>query len=118
MFCLPDSYLELLSETPRVLLLLDYFQECLLALSLGALLRSDFTSYLCATHTGHRRASFHTVSQLTFPSTSVFFDAAIGIKCFGVSIRCGFFPCALSLRLQQDLKQANVIHFNPGLIAT
>ena len=48
----------------------------------------------------------------------MFFDAAIGIKCFGVSIRCGFFPCALSLRLQQDLKQANVIHFNPGLIAT
>jgi len=50
MFCLPDSDLELLSETPRVLLLLDYFQECLLALSLGALLRSDFTSYLSVPH--------------------------------------------------------------------
>lgn len=41
---------------------------------------------LCATYTGHRRASFHAVSQLTFPNAAVFFDAAIATKCFGVSI--------------------------------
>ncbi|EKM81692.1 hypothetical protein AGABI1DRAFT_111957 [Agaricus bisporus var. burnettii JB137-S8] len=40
----------------------------------------------CATYTQHRRASFHAVSQLTFPKAAVFFDAAIAIKCFGVSI--------------------------------
>ncbi|KAJ3567461.1 hypothetical protein NP233_g6357 [Leucocoprinus birnbaumii] len=40
----------------------------------------------CATYTGHRRASFHAVSKLTFPNAAVFFDAAIAIKCFGVSI--------------------------------
>ncbi|KAF8967626.1 vacuolar amino acid transporter 5 [Flammula alnicola] len=33
-----------------------------------------------------RHASFHAVSQLTFPSAAVFFDAAIAAKCFGVSI--------------------------------
>lgn len=42
---------------------------------------------LCAAKTQHRRASFHAVSQLTFPRAAVFFDAAIAIKCFGVSIR-------------------------------
>ncbi|TFK39871.1 transmembrane amino acid transporter protein-domain-containing protein [Crucibulum laeve] len=41
---------------------------------------------LCATKTQHRRASFHAVAQLTFPKAAVFFDAAIAIKCFGVSI--------------------------------
>ncbi|KAG2011780.1 vacuolar amino acid transporter 5, variant 4 [Coprinopsis cinerea AmutBmut pab1-1] len=41
---------------------------------------------LCATHTKHRHSSFHAVSQLTFPKAAVFFDAAIAIKCFGVSI--------------------------------
>ncbi|KAF9054505.1 transmembrane amino acid transporter protein-domain-containing protein [Panaeolus papilionaceus] len=41
---------------------------------------------LCATQTPHRRASFHAISQLTFPRAAVFFDAAIAIKCFGVSI--------------------------------
>ncbi|KAF9454254.1 AAAP amino acid transporter, partial [Macrolepiota fuliginosa MF-IS2] len=41
---------------------------------------------LCAAKTQHRRASFHAVSQLTFPKAAVFFDAAIAIKCFGVSI--------------------------------
>ncbi|KAG5647487.1 hypothetical protein DXG03_009422 [Asterophora parasitica] len=41
---------------------------------------------LCATHTHHRRASFFAVAQLTFPRAAVFFDAAIAIKCFGVSI--------------------------------
>lgn len=41
---------------------------------------------LCATKTPHRRASFFAIAQLTFPRAAVFFDAAIAIKCFGVSI--------------------------------
>jgi len=41
---------------------------------------------LCATYPQHRRASFFAVSELTFPRAAVFFDAAIAIKCFGVSI--------------------------------
>ncbi|KAI0794162.1 vacuolar amino acid transporter 5 [Fomes fomentarius] len=41
---------------------------------------------LCATKTPHRRASFFTVAEITFPKAAVFFDAAIAIKCFGVSI--------------------------------
>ncbi|KAJ1306937.1 hypothetical protein OPQ81_007918 [Rhizoctonia solani] len=40
----------------------------------------------CATRTPHRRSSFFAVAKLTFPSAAVFFDAAIAIKCFGVSI--------------------------------
>jgi amino acid permease len=51
---------------------------------------AGFALYLlsrCATYTQHRRASFNAVSQLTFPNAAVFFDAAIAIKCFGVSIR-------------------------------
>jgi amino acid permease len=42
---------------------------------------------LCAKLTPHRKSSFFAVAQLTFPSAAVFFDAAIAIKCFGVSIR-------------------------------
>src|SRR6266403_887512 len=41
----------------------------------------------CARHTPHRRSSFFAVATLTFPRAAVFFDAAIAIKCFGVSIR-------------------------------
>ncbi|CCL98599.1 uncharacterized protein FIBRA_00601 [Fibroporia radiculosa] len=41
---------------------------------------------LCAVKAPHRRASFFAVSELTFPRAAVFFDAAIAIKCFGVSI--------------------------------
>jgi len=41
---------------------------------------------LCATYTPHRRSSFFAVAKLTFPRAAVFFDAAIAIKCFGVSI--------------------------------
>jgi amino acid permease len=41
----------------------------------------------CAARAPHRKSSFFAISQLTFPSASVFFDAAIAIKCFGVSIR-------------------------------
>ncbi|ELU43692.1 vacuolar amino acid transporter 5 [Rhizoctonia solani AG-1 IA] len=40
----------------------------------------------CATRTPHRKSSFFAVSKITFPSAAVFFDAAIAIKCFGVSI--------------------------------
>jgi amino acid permease len=43
---------------------------------------------LCAQHTPHRKSSFFAVSEITFPRAAVFFDAAIAIKCFGVSIRC------------------------------
>ena len=42
---------------------------------------------LCAVKAPHRRASFFAISELTFPRAAVFFDAAIAIKCFGVSIR-------------------------------
>ncbi|KIY53383.1 hypothetical protein FISHEDRAFT_68988 [Fistulina hepatica ATCC 64428] len=41
---------------------------------------------LCAARTSHRRASFFSVAEMTFPRAAVFFDAAIAIKCFGVSI--------------------------------
>jgi len=41
---------------------------------------------LCARYTPHRRSSFFAVSQITFPKASVFFDLAIAVKCFGVSI--------------------------------
>jgi len=34
----------------------------------------------------HRQASFFAVANMTFPKAAVFFDAAIAIKCFGVSI--------------------------------
>ncbi|KAI6023926.1 hypothetical protein PISMIDRAFT_679649 [Pisolithus microcarpus 441] len=40
----------------------------------------------CARRTPHRRSSFFAVAQLTFPQAAIFFDAAIAIKCFGVSI--------------------------------
>ncbi|TCD67972.1 hypothetical protein EIP91_011773 [Steccherinum ochraceum] len=41
---------------------------------------------LCAAKAPHRRASFFAVAEMTFPKAAVFFDAAIAIKCFGVSI--------------------------------
>lgn len=41
---------------------------------------------LCATKTGHRSSSFFAMSELTYPRATVFFDAAIAIKCFGVSV--------------------------------
>lgn len=39
-----------------------------------------------AARTPHRRSSFFAVAELTYPKAAVFFDAAIAIKCFGVSI--------------------------------
>ena len=44
----------------------------------------------CAAKAPHRRSSFFAVSQMTFPKASIFFDGAVVIKCFGVSIRCAF----------------------------
>ncbi|KAK0217841.1 transmembrane amino acid transporter protein-domain-containing protein [Armillaria fumosa] len=41
---------------------------------------------LCAAKAPHRRSSFFAIAQLTFPKAAVFFDAAIAVKCFGVSI--------------------------------
>ncbi|KAF9071543.1 transmembrane amino acid transporter protein-domain-containing protein [Rhodocollybia butyracea] len=41
---------------------------------------------LCAAKTPHRRSSFFAVAQMTFPRAAVFFDGAIAVKCFGVSI--------------------------------
>ncbi|KAK0202688.1 transmembrane amino acid transporter protein-domain-containing protein [Desarmillaria ectypa] len=41
---------------------------------------------LCAAKAPYRRSSFFAVAQLTFPKAAVFFDAAIAVKCFGVSI--------------------------------
>jgi amino acid permease len=42
---------------------------------------------LAAAKAPRRRSSFFAIAQLTFPKAAVFFDAAIAIKCFGVSIR-------------------------------
>ncbi|PIA14898.1 hypothetical protein COEREDRAFT_82330 [Coemansia reversa NRRL 1564] len=40
----------------------------------------------CARRTSGRDSSFFAVSKLTYPHAAIFFDAAIAIKCFGVSI--------------------------------
>lgn len=40
----------------------------------------------CATNLGHRQTSFFSITQFTLPSLALFFDSAIAIKCFGVSI--------------------------------
>ncbi|KAI9505611.1 transmembrane amino acid transporter protein-domain-containing protein [Coemansia spiralis] len=40
----------------------------------------------CARRTPGRDSSFFAVSKLTYPNAAVFFDIAIAIKCFGVSI--------------------------------
>ncbi|KAJ2493244.1 hypothetical protein IWW37_000707 [Coemansia sp. RSA 2050] len=40
----------------------------------------------CARRTSGRDSSFFAVSKLTYPKAALFFDAAIAIKCFGVSI--------------------------------
>jgi amino acid permease len=44
----------------------------------------------------HRGASFFAVAQLTYPRAAVFFDAAIAIKCFGVSVRFAYCPLAVN----------------------
>ncbi|KAG2183456.1 hypothetical protein INT43_006462, partial [Umbelopsis isabellina] len=40
----------------------------------------------CAARTEGRNASFFAISQITWPSAAIFFDLAIAIKCFGVSV--------------------------------
>ncbi|KAJ3210282.1 hypothetical protein HDU82_008432 [Entophlyctis luteolus] len=40
---------------------------------------------LCASRTG-RQSSFFQISKLTYPQAAIYFDAAIAIKCFGVSV--------------------------------
>ncbi len=65
---------------------------------------------LCARHTPHRRASFFSVAHLTFPRAAVFFDAAIAVKCFGVSIRC------VSSSFYQPLDFDNLLRFFSYLI--
>lgn len=50
---------------------------------------SAFGLYLlsrAAPKTPYRRSSFFAVAQQTYPEAAIFFDAAIAIKCFGVSI--------------------------------
>jgi len=50
---------------------------------------SAFGLYLlsrAAAKTPHRRSSFFAVAELTYPRAAIFFDVAIAIKCFGVSI--------------------------------
>lgn len=40
----------------------------------------------CARYLERGHASFFALSQITYPKTSVIFDAAIAIKCFGVGV--------------------------------
>lgn len=40
----------------------------------------------CAQHVNRGHASFAALSQLTYPNASILFDAAIAIKCFGVTV--------------------------------
>lgn len=58
---------------------------CIFSGSVGAF--GLYLLSLCARRTAHRRSSFFAVSQLTYPRAATFFDAAIAIKCFGVSTR-------------------------------
>jgi amino acid permease len=52
-----------------------------------------------ATKTPHRRASFFAVAELTYPKAAIFFDAAIAIKCFGVSIRWAIRAFTMTVRV-------------------
>ena len=54
---------------------------CGMAAALGLYLLAK-----CAPRAGHRQSSFFALSQLTLPQAAVIFDAAIAIKCGGVSI--------------------------------
>ena len=52
-------------------------------------LTSGFGLYLqtrCARYLDRGSASFFALSQITYPSAALFFDAAIAIKCFGVGV--------------------------------
>ena len=62
---------------------------------------------LCAPKAPHRKASFFTVAELTFPRAAVFFDAAIAIKCFGVSIR--YRPRCINIDTEFNLRNSYLI---------
>ncbi len=52
-------------------------------------LTSGFGLYLqsrCSRYLERGTSSFFALSQITYPNASVIFDAAIAVKCFGVSI--------------------------------
>ena len=52
-------------------------------------LTAGFGLYLqtrCAAYLDRGHSSFFALSQLTYPSAAVIFDAAIAIKCFGVGV--------------------------------
>ena len=56
---------------------------------LWAGLTAGFGLYLqtqCARYLDRGTASFFALSQITYPSAAVIFDAAIAIKCFGVGV--------------------------------
>ncbi|KAI9209651.1 vacuolar amino acid transporter 5 [Polychytrium aggregatum] len=41
---------------------------------------------ICAAKLGGRQSSFFSIASVTYPSAAIYFDFAIAIKCFGVSI--------------------------------
>lgn len=50
---------------------------------------SGFGLYLqtrCARYVDRGSASFFSLSQITYPSAALLFDAAIAVKCFGVGV--------------------------------
>lgn len=56
---------------------------------LWAGLTAGFGLYLqtrCARYLDRGASSFFALSQITYPNAAVIFDAAIAIKCFGVSV--------------------------------
>ncbi|OMJ15055.1 Vacuolar amino acid transporter 5 [Smittium culicis] len=64
-----------------------------LALGLGLIvfsaLASGFGLYLlakCAEKIPKRKSSFFSVAEITYPKAAILFDAAVAIKCFGVSV--------------------------------
>jgi amino acid permease len=69
--------------------------------SLGLYLQSR-----CARYLERGQASFFALSQMTYPSAAVVFDAAIAIKCFGVGVSY--------LIIIGDLMPGVVKGFNPA----
>jgi amino acid permease len=76
---------------------------------LWSALAASFGLYLqtrCARYLDRGAASFFALSQLTYPSAAVVFDAAIAIKCFGVGVSY--------LIIIGDLMPGVVRGFNPS----
>jgi amino acid permease len=72
-------------------------------------LAAAFGLYLqaqCARYLERGNSSFFALSQITYPNTAVLFDAAIAIKCFGVSVSY--------LIIIGDLMPGVARGFNPG----